>query len=615
MTRPDVAALLHFNGLNGATGEYGMPAMSSDQLAEFIGGQKDPENLVELRNKKNAASSAHYGVKEGVDVSDLAQAGWGVIFAAKGADPEVREALEPLLALRKEQAGDRFKVFEGGAGGYRPGWSKDKFLIKHGMGPGPADPERVPYYLLIVGSPEEIPYRFQYQLDVQYGVGRIHFDDPKEYARYAASVVAAEKGEVKLPRELAFFSVENDDDMATLLSNEYLVPPLVKKMQAVEGWNVSAYMKEEATKDRLSRLLGGDQTPALLFTASHGMEFPMNDSRQLEHQGALVCQDWPGPERWRGKGKIPQDHYLAGDDLASDASLAGLLTFHFACFGGGTPQLDEFSRQAFKKRAEIAPKPFLAQLPTRALAHPRGGALASIGHMERTWGFSFVWPDAGSQTTVFESALEHLLAGGRVGSAMEYFNQRYAELATDLTGVIEDLDCQMEVDLQDLAGKWTAHNDARSFIVLGDPAVRLPVGEVDEQAVRPVLELSMTTPTQPPPEGSSAASFSAGEQPGDGEPAPEPAPGGAEAEPAAGDRDLQTFTVSTHVADDPANASGAALVARTWIRLDGDVDVYITRDEALLRDGEFLQIHQETVERTLEARLEYLKLRSGSQKK
>ncbi len=632
--KPDIADLLHFNGLNGATGDYGMPAMSADQMAEFVQGQAEPENLSELRFKQQQATTAHYGVKEGVDPCSIAQSGWGVIFAAKGADPAVKEALEPLLALRREQAGDHFKIYEAGDG-YRPGEPKNKWLVRQGMGPGPADPEKVPYYLLIVGDPEAIPYPFQYQLDVQYAVGRVHFDTPEEYARYAASVVAAEKGEVKLPRELAFFSVANDGDMATLLSNEYLVPALAEKMQGEAGFKVSAYREEEATKDRLARLMGGDQTPAMLFTASHGMEFPMGDARQLEHQGALLCQDWPGPDEWRGKGPIPQDFYLAGDDLASDASLAGLLTFHFACYGGGTPLFDEFSKQAFKERKEIAPKPFLARLPSRALAHPRGGALASIGHMERTWGFSFVWPGAGGQTTVFESTLKRLLGGHPVGSAMEYFNQRYAELASDLTMVLEEMEFGKAVDLHELAGMWTANNDARSFVVLGDPAVRLPVGEADEQAERPVLELTSATAAAPPPEDSAAMNFSAGA----GEDADEPEP--AEPEPApeepSEDRDRQaapatqegdegcqgglappcdhgdTLTVSTHVADDPATAAGAALVARTRVDLgSGEVDVYITRDEALIRDGEFLQMHQETLEQALDARLRYLKIRAKS---
>ncbi len=85
------------------------------------------------------------------------------------------------------------------------------------------------------------------------------------------------------------------------------------------------------------------------------------------------------------------------------------------------------------------------------------------------------------------------------------------------------------------------------------------------------------------------------------EPAPAPAPAPA---------DPNTVTVSTHVADDPATGAGASLVARTRVSLEGDVEVFVTRDETLLRDGELLQLHQETLAQALEARLAYLKLQA-----
>jgi hypothetical protein len=99
------------------------------------------------------------GVIEGVDPKKLDQSGWGVIFA-HDADPSIREALGELISLRQSQAGEYFRVYQG-ADGHRPDESKNKFLARHGAGPGPADPEKVPYYLLIVGDPQRIPYRFQ----------------------------------------------------------------------------------------------------------------------------------------------------------------------------------------------------------------------------------------------------------------------------------------------------------------------------------------------------------------------------------------------------------------------------------------------------------------------
>ena len=41
--------LLYFNGVNGATGDYGLPPMTGGELSKFIQGEAPPENLDELK--------------------------------------------------------------------------------------------------------------------------------------------------------------------------------------------------------------------------------------------------------------------------------------------------------------------------------------------------------------------------------------------------------------------------------------------------------------------------------------------------------------------------------------------------------------------------------------
>jgi hypothetical protein len=642
------------NGVNGASGDYLLPDLTPTQISSVIRGESagdgaDKPHLQELLwRDKNRRAGAHYGVKEGVDPKNLAEAGWGVIFS-HDADPAIREALSELIDFRKDQAlakDERFFREYTGPDGYRPGESKQAFLARHGVGPGPVDPERAPYYMLVVGDPETIPYRFQYQLDVQYAVGRIHFDRLEDYAAYAHSVVQAEKQRLALPRRMAFFGTANSDDRATQISAQELITPLVDtwgKQQA--GWIVDSSLGEAATKRRLGDLLGGADTPALLFTASHGVGFPKNHIRQIPHQGALLCQDWPGPRQW--KTAIPEDFYFSGDDLDGNANLLGLVAFHFACYGAGTPRLDEFSQQAFRDRAEIAPHAFLSGLSKRLLANPKGGALAVLGHVDRAWGYSFLWGQTGRQLTVFESTLQRLVDGHPVGSALEYFNERYAEMASDLTVELEDISFGKEPDDLQLAGMWTANNDARNYAILGDPAVRMMVAETEQKIVeRSTIELV----SRPEPQfemtggGVLPAQAGSGDVAGNGSPASTEQPAllddasldygladglrqmqanmGASVQQFMNNLggflsraldDAASLEVSTYVSDDLSNVryesgrfTGARLRALTRIKIDGDTLVCVPETDGEV-DTELWRIHLDMLQLAQTSRADLLR--------
>lgn len=458
---------LYFNGIDGETGEYLLPPATPEDLAAVARrGSMGAENLVDaqfwLRQGKR-------GLRKG-DPRDLAQAGWGVIFAAN--DPraeEVRTALAPLLALRRTQAGSFREHYYRELRrdrGYQAGDTKRRFLSRFGVGPGAADPDRMPYYLLIVGDPESIPYEFQYQLDMQYAVGRIWFETVEEYAAYAQNVVAAE-ARPRGARSAAFFAPHHPDDAATGLSSTQLGAPLAARAAKQRpGWTVRPVLGDDATKARLASLLGGGETPDFLFTAGHGMVYKNGHPLQMSSQGALLCRDWPGPKSWQKA--IPPDFYFGAEDVKGTEALRGMISFHFGCYSAGGPAWDDFSTK--HERVPVAPLPFVSRLPLRLL---QAGALAVIGHVEKAWQCSIEWPGAGTQIQVFEDALDRLLAGHPVGSAMEPFGQRYAELASDLSAELEEVWRGGPPDEARLADLWQNSHDARNYIVLGDPAVRL----------------------------------------------------------------------------------------------------------------------------------------------
>src|SRR5262249_5844326 len=141
------------------------------------------------------------------------------------------------------------------------------------------------------------------------------------------------------------------------------------------------------------------------------------------------------------------------DDVGDDAQLLGMIAFHFACFGAGTPRLDDYPQRTPEARGfmaelglpvaqAIAPHAFVSKLPQRLLGHPKGGALAVIGHVERALSTSFMWSSFGaehSSVEVFQGALWKLMNGEPVGFATEGFNERYAELGSTLSDVIRNV--------------------------------------------------------------------------------------------------------------------------------------------------------------------------------
>jgi hypothetical protein len=470
MTDPVDAELdLLSNGVSAVTGRYALRPVRLSLIAKRARNEMfDEDEAAELRDR--ADERIKLGHKAPFDVEDLAAAGWGVIFA-QGSAPDVREALKPLLEHRAEAAGDLYREFVG-ENGALPGDSSLQFLERNGIAPGtdPA-PRRLPYHLLVVGDPESVSFSFQYQLDVVRSVGRLSLPDADAYARYAEGVVAAEAKPRSPAKSAAFFGPRNPGDRATALSASQLVAPLSTRLAAQRpNDHMELVPPEDATRARLQHLLSEGSVPDLLFTATHGISFPDGHPLQLAHQGALLCQDWPGPRN--ADVPVPEDQYLAGDALAK-AAPAGLIAFLFACYGAGTPMYDDFTEDVLAERSQIAPKSFIAGLPNTLLGHPRGSALAVVGHVARAWSFSFAWPGLGAQLEVFERGLGDILGGSPVGIAMEYFNDRYAALATELLTAQRNARFGVKPTDGAMAFIWTGMNDARNYLILGDPAVRL----------------------------------------------------------------------------------------------------------------------------------------------
>lgn len=428
---------------------------------------------VAARGEPGAAD--HLAISD-IDPNNLGEAGWCVIYAA-GTPPEVKQALAPLLDRRQGQAGRLFRVFDESSA-VKPGDLAQSWVEKHGASFRMVDPELgVPLYVLLVGNPENIPFTFQYLLDLYWNVGRLDFDAPEDYRAYAEKVVAYESAPAAaLPtrKKAALFCARNPGDRATgLLHNQVAKPlleggPSLRTLQGVKDFAVQPLLAKDASKQNLLRLLrGGDAggRPALLFTGSHGIRVKDDEARAREENGALLCQDWPG------YGETKPEHLLRGADITPDFDLSGMIHYLFACYGGACPAEDDFDRGPDGKPLRLLQKPVLSRLPQRLL---RQGALAVLGHVDRAWTYSFQSGRSVPQVQEMRDVMVRLLKGERIGEAVDGFNKRWAVLAAEL----QETQALLETGFTTLspaamANRWVARNDARNYIILGDPAVRL----------------------------------------------------------------------------------------------------------------------------------------------
>jgi phosphatidylserine/phosphatidylglycerophosphate/cardiolipin synthase-like enzyme len=472
-------------GVQAETGRY-LPSIQREDLSHI-----DPfTNAARTRGDERLANNLSTMVE--VDPNDLKTAGWAAIFPA-GMDSSkkagIQSALKPLLDLRSSQAGDLFRLFEGSAG-YQADQTAESWLEGRGSGFFPVNPAQgVPYYLLLVGSPDEIPFTFQYDLDMYFAVGRIFFETPQEYSQYAKNIESFEKGGMLQPRNIAIFNPRNEGDAATGLLHDQVAWPLViggdslPPIGKAQGFNVTNRLAGKATKQSLLDLLGGkaaEGLPTVLFTGSHGVAFSLNDPGQQRKQGAILTQDWGGPGT-----EVSPDTYLIGDEILGSTNLLGMIHFFFACYSGGCPQFDTYCYGPNEKPVKIAQQTFLARLPQRLLLL---GTQAVIGHIDRSWVYSFQTQAQQPMMQVFRDPLVRLLQQNRVGHALDVFDQRWTVLSTQLLSTMQLRKSALgRVSDASLANRWVARDDARNYVVIGDPATRLRLAPAAPATPQPMF--------------------------------------------------------------------------------------------------------------------------------
>jgi hypothetical protein len=465
---------------------------------------------------------------DGADANDLKLQRWGVIAPNGPSGDRLLEAIQPLIRLREEEQGgkvDIYRVPPEMTASEAVDWNEKVYWT------GKVSDEDRPLYLLMLGDLHEMPTELQHTLANSTHVGRIHFADRAGntdldgYEAYAKKVARfAREGTEFTSPDMAFF-VAPDGTTATITGEARLVRPSVETSERLKAkGKLPASEVRELAVDTVDDLLaaGSGERPSVLLSVSHGMGPPRrgwSPEEAQQRQGALIV----------GHGEV-----LDAERLLEQRFLPGGMWFCLACYGGGTPSVSAYhtwlsqlaAEGAWSGRAETVLKslpqpgqrPFVAAMPQAALRNPNG-PLGVIGHLDLAWTYGFTSvknPSEGRSLRMFK-ALQSLVRGDRAGVGLNALLTFYREANDALMASYEAEERARENKRKDPTDRvhrghlWMLRNDLRGYVLLGDPAARLPLKQLAlapkaaEAAPPEVARNSTELRVESPPAGPEAA--------------------------------------------------------------------------------------------------------------
>jgi hypothetical protein len=365
---------------------------------------------------------------------------------------------------------------------YDPAWIQRHSLIhKPKIGapialagaPRGLKPDALPFYLLIVGEPEAIPWDIQYVLNETRAVGRLALTGDA-LDRYVAALQSGWAGAGCDIRSPFVWAVDHGGTDISRTMCDALAAPVFAKYHLDSDLQAGATMAggigQTATAAELLRGLA--RNPGVVVTTSHGKTGPLVNGRMpREELGWLVDSDHQaidpakliGP--WQPDGAIWYAHACCSAGSHSPSRYRGL-------FGADSPigkVLDDVATAG----STVAPLP-------QALLGAARPARAFIGQVEPTFNWTLQHP---ANLQYLTNDLQNCLYGGiysakppkPVGLAFREHYQRVLGLAAEYALNLALFNGGAPGSPETLVlYAQLAMCDIRSMVILGDPTVSLP---------------------------------------------------------------------------------------------------------------------------------------------
>lgn len=415
----------------------------------------------------------------GLDLADWrnSRVGWGVVLpdrdglsdADKAAGVDAPPAIRRLLAARAPAPVFRYREDIGRDGRLLRHYPNRPATALHATGTRGVADLAVPRYLLIVGSPKDIPWRFQYRLQVDAFVGRLDLDDDA-LERYVDALLAGWPGSPRRVEQPLLWSVDHGHPDITHLMRKTIAEKMQEAFAQQAGFDSRLLTDDLATAAQLRDTLQA-RTPAFVLSTSHGATFPLGDPAMLHAQlGLLVDRDHtlvdPAAllQQWQPAGAIWYAHACCSAGADAPSTFQGLV--------------DRDSSLGRMLGAVAGIGPCTAPLP-RALLGATQPLGAFIGHVEPTFDWTLRDPDNGQRMTdslIVDTLFTALHSAPRtpVGMALDHYYDAVAGLLLDHIAAVEAVN-NHEDNAQARAVKAKLQAmDRLAMVLLGDPTVCLP---------------------------------------------------------------------------------------------------------------------------------------------
>ena len=452
------------------------------------------------------------------DPNDLSLQRWSVIAPEGPAGDALLALVEPLIRKREEDQGAPIVPYRVPAGMDAEAairWSKHVYHDES------VALEDLPRYLLMLGDVDEVSLSLQQVMASEALIGRLVSPSAAGYAAYVEKLLRWEGAPSKEAEARALFFTAQDGTAATTIGHKALVAPSVQRCRDTRkrgGFRAKeieeiGYDGAEEARDALLDQIARPE-PSMLFTMSHGLGAPRRGWKSVDEQRAV-----------QGAMSLGAGVRIAAEDIGDRPFLPGGIWFFLACYGGGTPATSAYHPWLSRLRdaggfggrvdgvlaglPKPGDRPFIAALPQAALANPEG-PLAVMAHIDLAWTYSFqdMGPDGKDRASRFEGIWSSLVKGARSGNSynelLRYLGHANYELTTMYNQEARAETQKMplapdQARAKQRANLWMLREDLAGYVLLGDPAARLPLTRAKRAAKAPPTPAEVRLPPSPVP--------------------------------------------------------------------------------------------------------------------